>query len=44
MLQSLGIVNDVFGLTTVYSDSQVAIAYVKGEQFLGVGTAQKLPQ
>ena len=28
-LQSLGIVNDVFGPTTVYSDSQVAIAYVK---------------
>ena len=28
-LKSLGIVKDVFGPTTIYSDSQAAIAYVK---------------
>ena len=34
-LQSLGIVNDVFGPTTVYSDSQVMIAYVKDPKYHG---------
>ena len=34
-LQSLGIVKDVFGPTTVYSDSQAAIAYVKDPNYQG---------
>ena len=32
-LQRFGIVNDVFGPTTVYSDSQATIAYVKDSKY-----------
>ena len=34
-LYSLGIVNDVFGSTIVYSDNQVVIAYVKDPKYHG---------
>ena len=34
-LQSLGIVKDVFGPTTIYSDSQAMIAYVKDPKYHG---------
>ena len=34
-LQSLGIVKDVFGPTTVYSDSQVVITYVNNPKYHG---------
>ena len=34
-LQSLGIMKDVFGPTIVYSDSQVAIAYIKDLKYHG---------
>ena len=34
-MQSLGIVKDVFGPTTIYSDSQVVIVYVKNSKYHG---------
>ena len=34
-MQSLGIVDDGFGLTTVFSDSQVVVAYVKDPKYHG---------